>query len=158
MNVLRLGGCTLEPLGSYLKALSVLRLVSEQADGSARGWWDRGSFCLETELDEDRLVAFFLESYAPTPILSPWNGGSGFYPKDRKVGIQAIAGSSRRAIRGLPGSHRTRARDPRSGGRKRRIQSRRGREAESDSTGVPQLLAGRMRGVAGCGGRHLRAG
>ena len=94
MNVLRLGGCTLEPLGSYLKALSVLRLVSEQADGSARGWWDGGSFCVETELDEGGLVAFFLERYTPTPILSPWNGGSGFYPKDRKVGIQAIAGST----------------------------------------------------------------
>ena len=84
MNVIRLGGCTLEPLGSYLKALSVLRLVSEQEDGSARGWWERGSFCLETELDETGLVVFFLERYAPTPIVSPWNNGSGFYPKKEK--------------------------------------------------------------------------
>jgi CRISPR-associated protein Csx17 len=94
MNVIRLGGCALEPLGSYLKALSVLRLVSEQADGSARGWWERGSFHLETELDDNGLVSFFLERYRPTPILSPWNGGSGFYPKDRKVGIEAIAAST----------------------------------------------------------------
>jgi CRISPR-associated protein Csx17 len=94
MNAIRLRGCALEPLGSYLKALSVLRLVSEQADGTARGWWERGNFWLETDLDEDGLVAFFLERYAPTPILSPWNGGSGFYPKDRKVGIEAIAGST----------------------------------------------------------------
>src|ERR1017187_7769252 len=94
MNVIRLGGCALEPLGSYLKALSVLRLVSEQEDGSARGWWERGNFCLETELDEAGLVAFFLERYAPTPILSPWNGGSGFYPKDKKGGIEAITGSA----------------------------------------------------------------
>jgi CRISPR-associated protein Csx17 len=94
MNVIRLGGCALEPLGSYLKALSVLRLVSEQEESSARGWWERGSFCLETELDEAGLVEFFLERYSPTPILSPWNGGSGFYPKDRKVGIEAIASSA----------------------------------------------------------------
>jgi CRISPR-associated protein Csx17 len=94
MNVIRLEGCALEPLGSYLKALSVLRLVSEQADSSARGWWERGNFCLETEFDEGGLAAFFLERYRPTPILSPWNGGSGFYPKDRKVGIEAIAGST----------------------------------------------------------------
>jgi CRISPR-associated protein Csx17 len=94
MNVIRLGGCALEPLGSYLKALAVLRLVSEQTDGSARGWWERGNFCLETELDAAGLVAFFLERYSPTPILSPWNGGSGFYAKDRKVGIDAIAGST----------------------------------------------------------------
>jgi CRISPR-associated protein Csx17 len=94
MNVIRLGGSALEPLGSYLKALSVLRLVSEQEDSSVRGWWERGCFYLQTELDEDGLVAFLLERYAPTPILSPWNGGSGFYPKDRKVGIDAIAGST----------------------------------------------------------------
>ena len=84
MNVIVLGGCTLEPLGSYLKALAVLRLVSEQADGSARGWWGGACFCLETELDENGLVAFFLERYAPTPIVSPWNNGSGFYPKKEK--------------------------------------------------------------------------
>jgi CRISPR-associated protein Csx17 len=94
MNVIRLGGCTLEPLGSYLKALSVLRLVTEQEDRTARGWWERDCFHLETTLDVDGLVAFFLERYAPTPILSPWNGGSGFYPKDRRVGIEAIVNSA----------------------------------------------------------------
>jgi CRISPR-associated protein Csx17 len=94
MNVIRLEGCAAEPLGSYLKALAVLRLVSEQADAEARGWWDSACFCLETSLDAESLVEFFLKRYAPTPILSPWNGGSGFYPKDRKVGIDAIAGSS----------------------------------------------------------------
>ena len=94
MNAIRLQGCTAEPLGSYLKALAVLRLISEQADATARGWWDEQSFLLETDLDEDGLVAFFLARYAPTPILSPWNGGSGFYPKDRKVGVEAIANSA----------------------------------------------------------------
>jgi CRISPR-associated protein Csx17 len=93
MNVIQLSGCTAEPLGSYLKGLSVLRLVAEQADAGARGWWDRTGFCIETELDEDALVDFFLTRYAPTPILSPWNGGSGFYPKDRRVGLDAITNS-----------------------------------------------------------------
>src|ERR1017187_644064 len=94
MNTIRLTGCVAEPLGSYLKALGVLRLVSEQADRTTRGWWDGACFCLETELDEAGLVEFFLERYAPTQILSPWNGGSGFYPKDRKVGVDAIATST----------------------------------------------------------------
>jgi CRISPR-associated protein Csx17 len=94
MNVVRLAGCGIEPLGSYLKALAVLRLVAEQADANARGWWDGMSFCLETELDTGGLVEFFLKRYSPTPILSPWNGGSGFYPKDRKAGLEAIAGST----------------------------------------------------------------
>jgi CRISPR-associated protein Csx17 len=94
MNRIRLEGCTPEPLGSYLKALAVLRLVAEQADPLVRGWWAQDCFCLETELDENALVEFFLKRYAPTPILSPWNGGSGFYPKDRKIGIDAIAASA----------------------------------------------------------------
>src|SRR5205085_615737 len=93
MNTIRLTGCVAEPLGSYLKTLAVLRLVSEQADPTVRGWWDGACFCLETKLDEAGLVEFFLERYAPTPILSPWNGGSGFYPKDRKVGLDAIVTS-----------------------------------------------------------------
>jgi len=93
MNTIPLGGCGVEPLGSYLKALAALRLVTEQADPKARGWWDRTCFTLETELDEDGLVQFFLERYAPTPILAPWNGGSGFYPNDRKVGIETVATS-----------------------------------------------------------------
>ena len=81
MNSIRLEGCTAEPLGSYLKALAVLRLVAEQADTGARGWWDSACFCLETSLDAEGLVEFFLKRYAPTPIVSPWNGGSGFYPE-----------------------------------------------------------------------------
>src|SRR5438874_6145998 len=94
MNTIRLEGCEVEPLGSYLKALAVLRLVTEQVDSKARGWWVPACFCLETILGQDGLVQFFLERYAPTPILSPWNGGSGFYPKDRKVGMEAITTST----------------------------------------------------------------
>ena len=66
---------------SYLKALGVLRLVSEQTDPKARGCWRDGVFVLETRLDRDGLAQFFLEQYSPTPLLAPWNGGSGFYVK-----------------------------------------------------------------------------
>jgi CRISPR-associated protein Csx17 len=34
-----------------------------------------------------------LDEYAPTPILAPWNGGSGFYPKDKKTGIDSLSSS-----------------------------------------------------------------
>jgi CRISPR-associated protein Csx17 len=74
-----LSGCTPEPLMSYLKALGVFRLVAEQADPSALGSWRGGVFVLETKLDRNALTKFFLEQYKPTPILAPWNGGSGFY-------------------------------------------------------------------------------
>ncbi|HLI84095.1 MAG TPA: type I-U CRISPR-associated protein Csx17 [Bryobacteraceae bacterium] len=96
MNRVSLLGCAAEPLGSYLKALAVLRLVAEQEDPEARGWWVReGWFCLESKLDEDGLVEFFERRYRPTPILAPWNGGSGFYESggnDSDV-IQTLADS-----------------------------------------------------------------
>lgn len=80
-QLLRLEGCTPEPLMSYLKALGVLRLVSEQEDSNSRGCWCDGVFAMETKLDGDELLKFFLERYSPTPLLAPWNGGSGFYGK-----------------------------------------------------------------------------
>ena len=93
-HVHRLLECRPEPLAGYLKALGVLRLVSTQADANARGWWHDDAFCLSTALSADHLVGFFLERYSPSPIVSPWNGGSGFYPGDQKAGIDALALSS----------------------------------------------------------------
>ncbi|HEX4417298.1 MAG TPA: type I-U CRISPR-associated protein Csx17 [Kofleriaceae bacterium] len=87
----RLAGCQSAPLASYLKALGVLRLVAEQADPDARGSWASDAFVVQSTLDAAGLVAFFLERYHPTPIVAPWNGGSGFFPKDNTSGIAAIA-------------------------------------------------------------------
>lgn len=83
-------GCTPEPIASYLKGLAVLRLVSNQADSGARGFWKDGCFHLESSLDESGLVAFFLERYEPTPIVAPWLGGSGFYDGDNRTGMDKI--------------------------------------------------------------------
>ncbi|UUX93120.1 type I-G CRISPR-associated protein Cas8g1/Csx17 [Methanoplanus endosymbiosus] len=91
MTDLALKGCTYEPMSSYLSALAVLRLVSEQKDPDAKGWWDDlGVFHLDSCLDEEGLVNFFLEEYHPTPIVSPWNGGSGFNDGDNTDSINAI--------------------------------------------------------------------
>jgi CRISPR-associated protein Csx17 len=79
MIVHDLGGCAPTPLAHYLKALGILRLVAEQADPQARGWWEGECFRLATVLDRDALEAFFLERYQPTPLVSPWNKGSGFF-------------------------------------------------------------------------------
>lgn len=72
-----------EPLGSYLKALALLRLVATQADREAEGWWVSDRFHLRSELDLDDLVEFLTERYCPTPLLTPWNNGSGFGLEDR---------------------------------------------------------------------------
>lgn len=85
LSVHALHGCAPTPLAHYLKALGVLRLVTLQADKAARGFWKDGVFFLATTLDEDALVRFFLDQYEPTPMLSPWNGGSGFYFQEAKL-------------------------------------------------------------------------
>ena len=64
---------------NYLKALGIFRLVAEQADPDARVSWTGGVAHLRTKLEREHLVRFFLEEYRPTPIVAPWNGGSGFY-------------------------------------------------------------------------------
>jgi CRISPR-associated protein Csx17 len=79
MHLHTLKGCSPTPLASYLKALGILRLVGEQADNQARGWWDGEQFCLLTKLSKEELESFFLEKYEPTPLLSPWNKGCGFF-------------------------------------------------------------------------------
>src|ERR1035438_5658525 len=91
-HAVELRGCTAEPLVAYLKALGILRLVSEQVDRNALGWWKGDTFVLESGLDEQGLVDFFLKRYAPTPILAPWNKGSGFLG-GRVEGLEAIARS-----------------------------------------------------------------
>lgn len=90
---LELPGCTPEPLMAYLKALGILRLVSEQKDPDARGWWKNDIFWLRSALDSDALVKFFLEEYKPTPIVAPWAGGSGFFKKDNKQAVEALCSS-----------------------------------------------------------------
>ena len=86
LEPLVLDGCTPTPLASYLKALGVLRLLSsptnnvsgEAADARARGWWENERFHLRTALTRDDVLRFFLEDYAPSPIIAPWNGRAGF--------------------------------------------------------------------------------
>lgn len=85
IHSIHLDGCSPTPLASYLKALGILRLVAEQADPDVRGYWHNDTFVLETELDREALQMFFLERYQPTPILAPWNGGSGFYFQEEKL-------------------------------------------------------------------------
>lgn len=98
-NEIVLSGCSPSPLASYLKALAVLRLLAEAGDhgggdADVTGYWNNDQFVLRTKLKVEEICDFFLLRYQPTPLVAPWNGGSGFYPKDNTDGIRAIAGSS----------------------------------------------------------------
>lgn len=83
LNNITLSGCSPTPLASYLKALGIFRLVSEQADSSARGFWKNETFVLSTKLTQEQFNDFFLTRYAPTPLIDPWNSGSGFLKNDK---------------------------------------------------------------------------
>ena len=88
MPTITLNGCAPVPLAHYLKALGILRLVAEDAefgDPLASGCWSNDAFNLTSQLDRAKLVDFFLQHYRPTPILAPWNGGSGFYFQEEKL-------------------------------------------------------------------------
>lgn len=101
MTEIALGGCRPVPLAGYLKALGVFRLVAEQADRAARAVWRDDVLVLESALDRDGLVAFFLDAYVPSPVVAPWNGGSGFHPKDNKEGFDPVAASPHPRFAGL---------------------------------------------------------
>jgi CRISPR-associated protein Csx17 len=85
MPSVSLTGCAPTPLAHYLKALGILRLVAEQADPHSAGCWRRDGFVLHSALDAEALTSFFLDRYSPTPVLAPWNGGSGFYFQEEKL-------------------------------------------------------------------------
>lgn len=89
-----LHGCGPVPLAGYLKALGVFRLVAEQADPDASGFWHDERFVLRTGLKEADLIRFFVDEYKPTPVVAPWNSGSGFWPKDNRDGFDAIRTSN----------------------------------------------------------------
>jgi CRISPR-associated protein Csx17 len=93
MNEIVLAGCTATPLANYLKSLGVLRLLASKYPDT-RACWRGDTFVLLTSLDVGAVMNFFLEDYEPTPVMAPWNGGSGFYEKDNKTALLAIKDST----------------------------------------------------------------
>ena len=90
INTIILNGCSSRPMSNYLKALAVLRLISEQLDSNVLCHWREATFVLQTNFDKEEIVKYFCAHYVPTPLTAPWNGGSGFYPGDNIVGMNAI--------------------------------------------------------------------
>lgn len=83
-----LAGCNPTPLASYLKGLGVLRILSDY-DPTIKGAWI-GQYLHLTSLKPTELLRqYLLEDYAPTPVLAPWNSGSGFFKQGRD-GILAM--------------------------------------------------------------------
>lgn len=105
MHPLVLSGCSPVPIAHYLKALGIQKLVTEQVDSAAVALWKGDQFVLHSCLTAEGLVEFFNHSYRPTAVMAPWNGGSGFFPKDNAEALGMIEngtaprfGSYRRGI------------------------------------------------------------
>lgn len=98
LHLHHLTGCAPMPLAFYLKGLGVLRVVGEQKDDQARGWWQDEHFCLLTRLDRAELEQFFFEDYSPTFVFNPWGARSGFFPgsseRSARSSLEAIERSS----------------------------------------------------------------
>lgn len=77
-----LSGLRPEPLASYLAGLGLFRLIGEQGDPDAVAAWSADGLVITTSIDD--LASWLVDRYVPTPVLSPWNGGSGFGPKDKE--------------------------------------------------------------------------
>lgn len=83
-----LTNCTPETLSGYLKALGVFRLFSEQVRQVRATWTVQKTFAIDANVSE--ILEFFLYEYKPTPVISPWNGSTGFYPKDNKATLEVF--------------------------------------------------------------------
>jgi hypothetical protein len=77
-----LPGLRPEPLASYLAGLGLIRVIGEQADPAATAAWTPGGLVIGTTVPD--IAAWLADEYVPTPVLSPWNNGSGFGLKDRE--------------------------------------------------------------------------
>jgi CRISPR-associated protein Csx17 len=77
-----LPGLRPEPLASYLAGLGLVRVLGEQADPAATAAWTRTGLAINTVVPD--VAAWLADDYVPTPVLSPWNGGSGFGAKDKE--------------------------------------------------------------------------
>jgi CRISPR-associated protein Csx17 len=92
-----LAGLRPEPLASYLAGLGLIRVLGDQADRGATASWEPGGLVIETTIAD--IPRWLAEDYVPTPVLSPWNGGSGFGAKDvepRRRLAQLLADASPR--------------------------------------------------------------
>jgi len=77
-HVVKLEGCTQVPLANYLKTLGLFRLIAEQVDPMAKGYWSDQVFILESKLSNEDIIRFVTEDYCPTPIVVPWSGNDFF--------------------------------------------------------------------------------
>ncbi len=77
-----------QPLSGYLGGLGLFRIASTIAERRIHGRWAPTGFEL-SGIDLPSLRAFLQTEWRPSPVFTPWNNASGFYPSSK--GNQARA-------------------------------------------------------------------
>jgi CRISPR-associated protein Csx17 len=80
-----LRGLRAATLGSYLSALGLLRVLAAQRDREVRLRWAGDLPVLVGADDVDGLAEWLVDAYRPSPLVSPWNAGSGFAGNGKSV-------------------------------------------------------------------------
>lgn len=106
MTTHRLEGLRPSTLLNYLASLGLFRVVSQQVDSTATCRWEGETFILDTHVED--LTDFLVKRYRPTPVVSPWNGGSGYGVKDvtPRAVLEALTASASPRMAGLAAAHR----------------------------------------------------
>jgi CRISPR-associated protein Csx17 len=78
-----------EPLASYLAGLGLIRVLGEQGDPEATFAWAPDGLTVTTTVED--LASWLASGYRPTPVLSPWNNGSGYGLKDKEPVVRLNA-------------------------------------------------------------------
>lgn len=82
MTTHTLDGLHPRSLATYLAALGLVRVIGRQADAATQAYWKGDALIVRCGLTD--LARWLVHDYRPSPIVSPWNGGSGFGAKDKK--------------------------------------------------------------------------
>ena len=93
------------PLCSYLAALGLLKVLNRQGDPAAQGFWQEGTFHIQTRLSLESLVDFLANAYQPGPCLTPWNKpkekGPSFLSGQVPLAVEKLQGERYAAIHGV---------------------------------------------------------
>jgi CRISPR-associated protein Csx17 len=80
------------PMGSYLAALGLMRIIERHVDDKAQFYWQGIDFYINTKVPQSELVEQLLISYEAMVAFNPWNKSSGI-EIDKKTGALNYVGS-----------------------------------------------------------------
>jgi CRISPR-associated protein Csx17 len=88
----QLKGISDRPMGSYLAALGLMRIIERHVDDAAQFYWQGMGFYINTKVPESELIELLLAKYEATIAFNPWNKSSGI-KIDKKTGELSYVGS-----------------------------------------------------------------